>query len=111
MSQYCYASKKAPPGAVDPNGLPCDCSCGKPTIEHLHGGYMVDGRAESLPHMKGKMFKTSIPKRIVPAGENRKTAHWGGDGETKSSTGSKPYSVSMPSVNKEALDLYLQAQF
>lgn len=90
MSQYCYKSEKAPPGAVDPNGLECDCTCPKPKLDDIQAGYVFDGSDENLYFVKGKMVKAKIPKRIVPNGENRRTAHWGGLGETNAPVRSLP---------------------
>lgn len=113
MSQYCYSSKKAPPGAVDPNGLPCDCSCKKPTVDMLTAGYVVDGTQESLYHTKGKMFTPSIPKRVVPSGENRKTPFWGGDGGTDMATNSQPYKAALlkNQAKKNEEDMFIEPRF
>lgn len=80
MSQYCYKDKHAPPGARYPNGLPCTCKpCKKPPNIPIAVNTSV---YSDLGLSMGKKVSFTMPKRAVPTGENRKTAFFGGDGET-----------------------------
>lgn len=97
MSLNCYESGAM--GAVDPDGLPCNTSIKHQMPDFIQAGLYVDGGDEDLFYDKGKTYNFKKPMREVPFGENRRTHHFGGRGETMAPRKSSPFPVTLLNSN------------
>jgi len=91
MSLVCY-NVSTPLGAKDPNGLPCaeDAPAWQPP-DFIQAGLYTDGQDENIWTTEGMGLRARMDIRETPFGENRKTAHFGGRGETNAPRQSMPF--------------------